>query len=107
MIYLELASDLADELVAVGVAKRRPKPRGTIIELVVVGATTAATCVSLLQGPETVMKIARAIQNLAKERSQPVELRVKGPRGEIHLLDCDADTPLEEVMKLVKNGLLG
>jgi hypothetical protein len=107
MIYLQVATELADELVEAGVAKPQQKPRGTIIDLVVVGAATAATCVSLLQGPETVMKIARALVNLAKKKSQAVELRVKGPRGEIHLLSCDADTPLEEIAKLIKSGLLG
>lgn len=107
MIYLELAKELADELVAEGAARARPRPRGSIIELVVVGATTAATCISLLQGPETVMRFARAVKKLAvKKKPERVVVQMKGPGGSITLLDCDDQTPLEDIAKMVKDGLL-
>lgn len=109
MIHLVVPAELADELVASGVGRVRPaKPRGTLIELVVVGATTMATCVTILQGPETVSRVARALSGLAKKRNgQKLEVHIKGRKGEIHLLDCDENTPLEELSRLVKDRLLG
>lgn len=53
------------------------------------------------------MKIAQAIRRLASKRSGRVEVRMSGPRGEIHLVDCVEDTPLEQIAKLVQEGLLG
>ncbi|MGW3602059.1 hypothetical protein [Micromonospora sp. NPDC005161] len=108
MIYLCVPSELASELVTSGAARQRPKPRGSIVELIVTGATGAATFVSLLQGPETVLRIARAFRAVALKRpDKRIEVHIKGPKGEVHLFDCDGDTPLEELAALVKRDLLG
>jgi hypothetical protein len=106
--YYFVPDELADELVAFGAAVRRPRPRGQIIDLIVVGSTTAATCITLLQTPDVYLNYARALKSLRGKKNQSgLEVRVKGPKGEIHLVDCTEDTPLEELAALLKRGLLG
>jgi hypothetical protein len=109
--YLLVSEELAEDLVAAGAGRRRPKPRGTIIELVTGTAQVAAVCISLLQAPETLTNIALAFHAFAERRraktgSGKVEVRYKGPGGEIHLFDVDEETPIVELAKLVKRGLL-
>lgn len=106
--YYSVPEELAAELVEFGAAVRRPRPRGSIVDLIVVGSTSAATCITLLQAPEVYLNYARALKSLRVKKNQTgLEVRVKGPKGEIHLVNCTEDTPLEELAALLKGGLLG
>lgn len=106
-MYLMVPRELAEELVSLGVARVRPRPRGTVIDVIVVGATAVATCVTLIQGPQTLMDFARALRAVReKNNEEGIEVHFKGRGGEIHLFKCDSDTPIEEIASLVKKGLL-
>jgi len=104
MIRIQLPEELADELVADQIAIR-PGTRSSIAEIVVMGATSVATVISLLQGPDTFAKLAAMIR-ARFGKPQGVTVKVKGKRGWIEINVTD-QTDLENLAKMIKEGLVG
>ncbi|GAA2975891.1 hypothetical protein [Actinokineospora diospyrosa] len=104
MIRVELPQELADDLVAEELAIR-PGPRGSIAQILIVGATSTATAISLLQAPDTFVKLAGLIKKRFGKQ-QGVTLTVKGNRGSVSL-DVTNETDVETLAKLIKEGLVG
>jgi hypothetical protein len=104
MIRIEVPQELADALVAERVAIR-PGTKGPTAELLIDTATTVATTISLLQGPETFAKLAAMIKSRFGG-PKAVTLTVKGKRGDIRII-LSEDTDLEGLAKMIKDGLVG
>lgn len=104
MIRLEVSRELADDLVAEGLAIR-PGTRSSTAQLVIAGATAAATTISLLQAPDTFTKLAAMIKKkFVKEKG--VTMKVKGSRGNIDVV-VTPETDVETLAKMIKEGLVG
>lgn len=104
MIRIEVSPELADDMVAEGLAIR-PGTRSSTAQLLIDGATAAATTISLLQAPDTFAKLAAMIKGrFAKQKD--VTLKIKGKRGTVEVV-VTADTDLENLAKLIKDGLVG
>jgi hypothetical protein len=107
LISLEVPSELADALIAEQLAAGRYGPRGPAAEIVVDGFSAAATVISLFQGPETFINLARLLKDaVARRGSGDVKVSVKGPRGKVEFV-LREDTDLKALSKLLKDGLVG
>lgn len=102
LIAIMVPDELAKELVDQSAARIRPRPRGTIIDLVIVGSSIATTCITLVSGPETLVRFAHALKKIClRNKQKQIEVHVKGISGEIDFR-CDTDAPIEELLALVK-----
>jgi hypothetical protein len=104
MIRIELPQEIADELVANQLAIR-PGTRSSTAQILVVGASSVATVISLLQAPDTFAKLAAMIKNRFGKK-EGVTLKVKGKRGIIEL-DLTDQTDVENLAKMIREGLVG
>ncbi|MET7375580.1 hypothetical protein [Micromonospora arida] len=82
-ITLRVPQELADVLVSEGSAEVPPGRRSTTWEIVATFATTSATTISLLQGPQTLGYLARACLSLARRRTA-----TPAPRAELGYLEA-------------------
>jgi hypothetical protein len=105
MLRVELPEELADELVADGLAVR-PGQRGSVAEILIDAAVSTATAVSLLQTPDTFIRLAELIKKLFVKKSESVRMTIKGKEGKIDI-EVTRDKDLETLARLIQEGLVG
>jgi len=105
MLRIEMPAELADDLVADGMAVR-PGTRGTLSSILIDTALSGATAVSLLQAPDTFTRLARKIKDKFVRRSRGVRMTVIGSGGKIDV-EITKDTDVSSLAKLIQDGLLG
>jgi hypothetical protein len=103
-VTVHLPSDVAEDLIAAGLAQRTLGRRsGLMLET----AGVAATVISLLQGPDTVVQLARmlrdwsAVHLSSARHGHPVVISARGPKGRVDLQLTDR-TDLAEVESLLR-----
>lgn len=66
-VDLVVPADLADILIDEGLARSTFERRSATITILAEGASIASTAISLLQGPSTVMQVARGIKRWTQQ----------------------------------------
>jgi hypothetical protein len=105
MLRVELPEEIAGELVSEGLAVL-PGPRGNLAPILVDTAAYSATAISLLQTPDTFIRLAQLIKSRFGNNSTGVRVTVKGDKGSVDI-EVTADTDLETFARLIKEGLVG
>ncbi len=108
-LTVRVPQELARQLVASGLATERAPRRTVLPEIVITGLVSAATAITLMQGPETVKSLAHAIkgwlfsgdEDHAHDASPPVVVRAWSPRGFLEL-PVSPDTPVSEIVELLE-----
>jgi hypothetical protein len=100
-VLVRIPSDLVAELVAEGLAEAAAPRRSGGWEIAATWFTTTGTVISLMQGPETVTWLARALLARRKPKQGKVAyLDAKGPGGELRIPVTEL-TSLEDVERLL------
>ena len=99
---VEVPEAVAAELVELGVGRPAPRRRaGVLLET----AGVAATVITLVQGPETLVHLARAlvtwVRGSAAADDSQVTLSAEGPKGRLEL-QLDRATDLAAVESLLR-----
>lgn len=95
-VDLVVPADLAALLIEEGLARLTFERRSTTIMILTEGASIASTAISLLQGPSTVMQVARGVKRWTQQhrKTEPGsdELTiVSNKRTAADLIDADTD----------------
>jgi hypothetical protein len=108
MTQIRLPAEIAADALNEGVVRRNLSRRGILPELVIIGATTGATVVSLLQTPDTFIRLAGIVKRVLarNKRKTATKLTVSGPRGLIEI-EVTAETDVASLAKLIEEGLVG
>ncbi len=108
MTQIKLSPEIAAEALTAGIARRNLSRRGVLPELCVTGATVGATVVTLLQAPDTYIRLADIVKKVLTRRSSKhaIKLTVSGPLGSIEI-EVTADTDVTALAKLIEDGLVG
>ena len=105
-VDLVMPADMADILINEGLGRPTFERRSTILTILADGASVASITISLLQGPATVMQVARGIKRWADEHRQstPGSDRltiVSSERGDARLVDADTDIAI--IVEILQN----
>ncbi|MEU7726544.1 hypothetical protein AB0B78_15065 [Streptomyces sp. NPDC040724] len=104
MIAVAMPSDIADLLVAEGLAIR-PGGRGSTAEIVVVGFAALNATISLLQGPDTFLRLTELVRTNFG-RSSGVTVEIKG-NGDSVTIEMPGDADVVTLAHRIREVLLG
>jgi hypothetical protein len=104
MIALAVPEELADDILAEGIGIGVGL-KSSAAEIVIVGLAFVTTTITLLQGPDTAIKLAALIKARYAKPTK-VTLKIKGGRGDMNV-DITNDTDLATLGKLIQEGLFG
>ncbi|AHH97881.1 hypothetical protein [Kutzneria albida] len=101
-ILVRVPDDLVPELVAAGLAEQATTRRSGNWEVVASWLTGAGTVISLLQGPETIGWLAKALFKRKKDnpRASTQYLTAKGEAGELRIPITES-TSVEDIERLL------
>jgi hypothetical protein len=107
-VDLVVPADLADILIDEGLAQSTFERRSTTIMILAEGASIASTAISLLQGPSTVMQVARGIKRWAEQHRKTApgsdELTVV-PSKRVEAGVINADTDITIIIEILKDAM--
>ncbi|MEV5967212.1 hypothetical protein AB0L70_35915 [Kribbella sp. NPDC051952] len=107
MIAIEVPGELAEALAAEGLTAGRFGARGQVGQVLVEGFASAATVISLFQGPETFVNLARLLKESAgRKRRDEVKVSVKGPNVKIEFV-VTQESDVKVIAKFLKDALIG
>lgn len=104
MIAVAMPSDIADLLVAEGLAIR-PGGRSTTAEIAVVGISALSATISILQGPDTFLRLTELIQGNFG-RSTGITVQIKA-HGDSVTIEIPGDADVVTVARRVQEALVG
>ncbi|MFD3735542.1 hypothetical protein [Streptomyces sp. NPDC058632] len=105
MIAVAMPSELADALVRQRLAIR-PGTRGSAAEIALIGITVATTTVSILQGPDTFLRLTEIIQHtFGKRTGITVQITAKGEKVSIEI-PVDSTTDVASVARRIQDALM-
>lgn len=104
MLQVKLPAPVAEELIEAGGATRLGT-MGGVAEIALAGLTVASLTITLLQGPDTFLRLARIIKDRATKRDRLI-VRINGKLGRIEF-EVTEDTDLAKVAEQIQDGLLG
>ncbi|MGW6459616.1 hypothetical protein ACWF94_27445 [Streptomyces sp. NPDC055078] len=97
-------TELADLLVAEGVAIR-PGTRSSAAEIALVGVTAVTTTISILQGPDTFIRLTGILR---EKYGNPTGVKVRiTARGESVNIEVSDDTDIDAVARQLQEALVG
>ncbi|MFE9933694.1 hypothetical protein [Streptomyces sp. NPDC005533] len=105
MIAVSMPSDLADLLVAEGLAIR-PGGRGSAAEFTVVGISALSATVSLLQGPDTFLRLTELVRTNFGRSTAGVTVEIKA-NGDSVTLRIPGDADVVTIARQVQEALIG
>ncbi|MFE6838297.1 hypothetical protein ACFVFI_26110 [Streptomyces sp. NPDC057705] len=104
MIAVAMPSDIADLLVAEGLAIR-PGGRGSTAEITLVGIQALSATISLLQGPDTFLRLTELVRTRfgrSPEAGGAVEIRAHGAKVTLEIpVGADALTVARRIQELL------
>ncbi|MCZ4122708.1 hypothetical protein [Streptomyces sp. H39-S7] len=104
MIAVAMPSEVADALVGEKLAIR-PGIRGSAAEITLIGITVAATTVSILQGPDTFLRLTEIIQHaFGKRTGITVQITAKGEKVYIEI-PVDSGGDVATVARRIQDAL--
>ncbi|MDQ3406287.1 MAG: hypothetical protein M3548_23315 [Actinomycetota bacterium] len=108
-LLVKVPDELANELVAEGLATTPVGRRSGTWQLIATWAAGTGTTISLLQGPQTIGYLARKLRSLFQrdhDKGTPEQAYVeaKGPGGQMRFL-VTASTTKEEIEHLLRSTL--
>jgi len=108
-IDLVVPADLADILIDEGLARSAFERRSTTVMILTEGASIASTAISLLQGPSTVMQVARGIKRWTQQHRKTApgsdELTiVPGKRVGVRVI-IDDDTDIAIIVEILQDAI--
>jgi hypothetical protein len=107
-VDLVVPADLADILIDEGLARPTFERRSSTIMILAESASIASTAISLLQGPSTVMQVARGIKRWTQQhrKTEPGsdELTI-APNKHVDVRVIDADTDIAIIVAILQKAV--
>jgi len=106
-VDLVVPADLADILIGEGLARPTFERRSSTVMILAEGASIASTAISLLQGPSTVVQVARGIKRWTRQHREndpgSDELTVASNKGvEAPVINDEMDISM--IMAILQNA---
>ncbi|MEU9084424.1 hypothetical protein [Streptomyces sp. NPDC048357] len=105
MIAVSMPSDIADLLVTEGLAIR-PGGRGSAADLTIVGISALSATVSLLQGPDTFLRLTELVRTNFGRSTTGVTVEIKA-NGDTVTIRIPGDADVVTVARQVQEALIG